>query len=67
MTSISSIFSENKVGIDSIVQKEELSDNVVPIVIITDSFNERNHRELLNNILNLDSVKNVRSIRIETD
>ncbi len=67
MTSISSIFSENKVGIDSIVQKEELPENVVPIVIITDSFNERNHRELLNNILNLDSVKNVRSIRIETD
>ena len=67
MTSISSIFSENKVGIDSIVQKEELPDNVAPIVIITDSFNERNHRELLNNILNLDSVKNVRSIRIETD
>tara|TARA_B100001250_G_scaffold188116_1_gene161628 strand:- start:4899 stop:6164 length:1266 start_codon:yes stop_codon:yes gene_type:complete len=67
MTSISSIFSENKVGIDSIVQKEELPENVVPIVIITDSFNERNHRELLNNILNLDSVKNVRSIRIEID
>ena len=67
MASISSIFAEKKVGIDSVVQKEELSENIVPIVIITDPFVERSHKELLMSISNLDSVNNVRSIRVEED
>ena len=66
MASVSSIFSEKKVGIDSIVQKEVQKD-IVPIVIITDLVSERNHKELLTSILNLDSVKIARSIRIESD
>tara|TARA_B100001173_G_scaffold65250_1_gene55137 strand:- start:1442 stop:2209 length:768 start_codon:yes stop_codon:yes gene_type:complete len=67
MASITSMFAEKKVGIESIVQKEDLAENMVPIVLITDPFIEKDHKELISNILNLDSVNKVRSIRIETD
>ena len=40
---------------------------MVPIVLITDLFLEKEHDDLLKNILNLDSVYKVRSIRIEID
>ena len=67
MASITSMFAEKGVGIDSIVQKEDLKENMVPIVLITDPFIESDHKDLVTNILNLDSVNEVRSIRIETD
>ena len=67
MASITSMFAEKKVGIESIVQKEDLAEKMVPIVLITDPFIEKDHKELISNILNLDSVNKVRSIRIETD
>jgi homoserine dehydrogenase len=67
MASITSMFAEKKVGIESIVQKEDLAENMVPIVLITDPFIEKDHKELISNILNLDSVNKVRSIRIEAD
>ncbi len=67
MASITSMFAEKGVGIESIVQKEVLKENMVPIVLITDPFIESDHKDLVTNILNLDSVNEVRSIRIETD
>ena len=67
MASITSMFAEKGIGIESIVQKEDLKENMVPIVLITDPFIESNHKDLVTNILNLDSVNEVRSIRIETD
>ena len=67
MASITSMFAEKKVGIESIVQKEDLKENMVPIVLITDPFVESDHKDLVKNILNLDSVNEVRSIRIESD
>ena len=67
MASITSMFAEKGVGIESIVQKEDLKENMVPIVLITDPFIESDHKDLVTNILNLDSVNEVRSIRIETD
>ena len=67
MASITSMFAEKKVGIESIVQKEDLKENMVPIVLITDPFVESDHKDLVTNILNLDSVNEVRSIRIESD
>ena len=67
MASITSMFAEKKIGIESIVQKEDLKNNMVPIVLITDLFLEKEHDDLLKNILNLDSVFKVRSIRIEID
>ena len=67
MASITSMFAEKGIGIESIFQKEDLKENMVPIVLITDPFIESNHKDLVTNILNLDSVYEVRSIRIETD
>ena len=66
MASITSMFAQKKIGIESIVQKENLKDNRVPIVIISDPFMEKNHNELVKNILNLKSVNKLRSIRIES-
>ena len=67
MASITSIFDEKNIRIESIVQKENLKEKRVPIVLITDLFLESNHKELLNDILKLDSVNSVRSIRIESE
>jgi hypothetical protein len=61
------MFAEKNIGIESIVQKENLNEKVVPVVLITDEFVESKHMELKENILNLDSVNSVRSIRIESD
>ena len=67
MASITSIFDEKNIRIESIVQKENLKEKRVPIVLITDLFLESNHKELLNDILKLDPVNSVRSIRIESE
>ena len=40
---------------------------MVPIVIITDLFVEKDHKDLLHTLKKLDSVDAVRSIRIELD
>ena len=65
MASITSTFADKKIGIETIVQKEELYEGIVPIVIITDPFLESENAELIKKIDELDSVKKVRSIRIE--
>ena len=65
MPSISSIFKNKDVSIKSISQKDNLNNDLVPIIIITDFFKEKDHQELVNNISELGSVNTVRSIRIE--
>jgi len=65
MASITSLMASKKVGIESIVQKEELDENCVPIILITDPFKESDHSELHKELLTIESVKNIRSIRIE--
>ena len=67
MALITSKFAKKKIGIESIVQKENLNNNMVPIVIITDLLLEKDHKDLLHTINELDSVDEVRSIRIESD
>jgi len=67
MALITSQFAKMKIGIESIVQKENLKNNMIPIVIITDLFLEKDHKDLLHTINELDSVDEVRSIRIESD
>ena len=67
MALITSQFAKKKIGIESIVQKENLKNNTVPIVIITDLFVEKDHKDLLQTLKKLDSVDAVRSIRIELD
>ena len=65
MASISTIFADKDVSIESISQKENLNDDLVPIIIITDPFKEKDYQELVDNLLDLDSVNKIRSIRIE--
>lgn len=65
MASITSLMASKEVGIESIVQKEEFGDSCVPIILITDPFKESDHAELQIELLNLDSVRAIRSIRIE--
>ena len=67
MASITSLLASRKVGIESIVQKEELSRESVPIILITDPFKEADYSLLCKELLNLDSVKAIRSIRIEAE
>lgn len=67
MALITSQFAKKKTGIESIVQKENLKNNMVPIVIITDLCIEKDHKDLLHTLKKLDSVDAVRSIRIELD
>ena len=67
MASITSLMASKQVGIESIVQKEELDENCVPIILITDPFKESDHSELQKELLTIESVKNIRSIRIESN
>lgn len=67
MASITSLLASKSVGIESIVQKEELSGNCVPIILITDPFKEDDYSSLKKELLDLESVKEIRSIRIESD
>ena len=67
MASITSLLALREVGIESIVQKEELNGESVPIILITDPFKEKDHSLLSKELLNLDSVKTIRSIRIEAE
>ena len=67
MASITSLMASKHVGIESIVQKEELDENCVPIILITDPFKESDHSELHKELLTIESVKNIRSIRIESN
>jgi homoserine dehydrogenase len=67
MASITSLMASKQVGIESIVQKEELDENFVPIILITDPFKESDHSDLHNELLTIESVKNIRSIRIESN
>ena len=67
MASITSLLASKKVGIESIVQKEGRGKDSVPIILITDPFKENDHAELQKELLGLDSVKAIRSIRIEAE
>lgn len=67
MASITSLLASKKVGIESIVQKDDHGEDCVPIILITDPFKEHDHAELQKELLGLESVKAVRSIRIESE
>jgi homoserine dehydrogenase len=67
MASITSLLASKKVGIESIVQKDNHGEDCVPIILITDPFKEHDHAELQKELLGLESVKAVRSIRIESE
>ena len=65
MASISSLMAKNNIGIDSIIQKDKLDKNHVPIILVTNPFQEKEHEALFNELSQIESIKIVRSIRIE--
>ena len=66
MASITTKLAEESIGIESMVQKDELGKNIVPIILITDIFKEDKLEGIKDKILSLDTIKNLRIIRIES-
>lgn len=66
MASITTRLAEESIGIESMVQKDELGKNIVPIILITDIFKEDKLEGIKDKILSLDTIKNLRTIRIES-
>ena len=65
--SITSTFAEKNIGIELVEQKKAFKGGSLPIVVITDLFAERKYEDLYENLINLDSVNKIRSIRIESN
>ena len=65
--SITSMFAEMNIGIELVEQKKAFKGGSLPIVVITDLFAERKYEDLYENLINLDSVNKIRSIRIESN
>jgi homoserine dehydrogenase len=66
MASITSLLADKNIGIESIVQKDSLEENLVPIILVTDSFDELKLEKVKTSILGLESVNKLRTIRIES-
>ena len=66
MASITTALAESNIGIESMVQKEDLGNNLVPIILISDIFKENKLEGIKDKILLLSSVTNLRTIRIES-
>jgi septin family protein len=66
MASITSALAESNIGIESMVQKEDLGNNLVPIILISDIFKENKLEGIKDKILSISSVTNLRTIRIES-
>jgi homoserine dehydrogenase len=66
MASITSLLADKNIGIESIVQKDSLEENLVPIILVTDLFDEQKLEKIKSSILALESVNKLRTIRIES-
>jgi homoserine dehydrogenase len=66
MASITSLLANKDIGIESIVQKDSLEENLVPIILVTDLFDELKLEKVKSSILALESVNKLRTIRIES-
>jgi homoserine dehydrogenase len=66
MASITSLLADKNIGIESIVQKDSLEENLVPIILVTDLFDELKLEKVKSSILALESVNKLRTIRIES-
>ena len=64
MASIASIFAENNISIETIIQKES-SDGVAPVILITNRYFEMNVNKVIKTLDSLSSIKTYRTIRIE--
>lgn len=66
MASITSLLADKDIGIESIVQKDSLEENLVPVILVTDLFDELKLEKVKSSILALESVNKLRTIRIES-
>ena len=64
MASIASIFAENNISIETIIQKEP-TDGVSPVILITNRYFEKNVNKVIKTLDSLASIKTYRTIRIE--
>ena len=64
---ITSIFAKKKIALESIAHKEDSEENISHIIVITDLFLEKELQPIYKNILNLNFVNKIRSIRIESN
>ena len=67
MALITSLMASHNIGIETIIQKDELADNLVPVFFITDLCEELKAKEILNKFKNTDVIKKVKRIRVEAD
>ena len=67
MALITSLVASHNIGIETIIQKDELADNQVPVFFITDLCEELKAKELFNEFKNIDVIKKVKRIRVEAD
>ena len=67
MALITSLVASHNIGIETIIQKDELADNLVPVFFITDLCEELKAKEILNKFKNTDVIKKVKRIRVEAD
>ena len=64
MASIASIFAENNISIETIIQKEP-TNGISPVILITNKYFEKNVTEVIKTLNSLESIKTYRTIRIE--
>ena len=62
---VSQIFSDNKISIDKIVQKDHLPDGKVPVVVFTDQIKESQMQKALENFSAQSEIHSAKIIRIE--
>ena len=61
----SKIFADHNISFDKVSQKEQLSDNKVPIIIISDPINELNMQNALKEARCHEEILDLKIIRIE--
>ena len=67
MASITSLVASHSIGIDTIIQKDKLTDNLVPVFFITDECEELHASKLVSEFSKMNIIKKVKRIRVESD
>ena len=65
LAKVTKIFADQKISFDKVSQKEQLSDNKVPIIIISDPINELNMQNALKEARSHEEILDLKIIRIE--
>ena len=65
LAKVTKIFADQNISFDKVSQKEQLSDNKVPIIIISDPINELNMQNALKEARSHEEILDLKIIRIE--